>query len=276
MRGHAVGVLFLTATIGLTLLAVWNAPLPAALQAGPTPRATPTFPPPGMFGFDRGILLNLPPDASQADLGREVYRLVCSACHAYDGTGLTDKWRSGWNPADQNCWQSKCHGLNHPPDGFYLPISPPVVGGILPAYFADARQLYEYNLTRMPWHDPGMLTEEEAWAVTAHLLRMNGYDVPEVLGPENAASINLLAGDGPQRAQAIYLTAMAAPLQGPVLSAGETPPPTRPAHPVRTPAPPAAQPSPARERTWIWGLPILTAVLLLILGAARRTRKPAA
>jgi len=37
------------------------------------------------------ITVDLPEDATQLQYGAEVYRLVCSACHAYDGTGLTDE-----------------------------------------------------------------------------------------------------------------------------------------------------------------------------------------
>ena len=175
--------------VGLTLFA-WNAP--GAVRAQGETTATPTQAmPPQMFTFSDSLLLDLPPDATQAQIGQEIYRLVCSACHARDGTGLTDEWRAQWNPQDQNCWQSKCHALNHPPDGFYLPIAPPVVGEIIPARFETAQDLYDFIHQYMPWNNPGMLTEKEAWAATSHLLWMNGYERPEVLGPENAAGIRL-------------------------------------------------------------------------------------
>ena len=80
--------------------------------------STPT---PAMPAQRRLIRPTLPPSASQADAGAQVYTLVCSACHGDLGQGLTDEWRATWNPSDQNCWQSKCHGLNRPSDGFDLP-----------------------------------------------------------------------------------------------------------------------------------------------------------
>jgi mono/diheme cytochrome c family protein len=131
------------------------------------------------------ILVDLPPDATQLQYGAEVWRLVCSACHAYDGQGLTDEWRATWAPADQNCWQSKCHGPNHPPDGFVLPIAPAVVGEAALAPFATASDLHTYIERAMPWQDPGTLTDKDSWAVTAYVVKLNRMNP----GPElNAAS----------------------------------------------------------------------------------------
>lgn len=269
--------------MGALILAGWNEPgAVVALQAGPSP--TPTTARIDMSTFDRGILLNLPPDVSQAEFGWEVYRLICSACHAYDGTGLTAEWLASWDPADQNCWQSKCHGLNHPPDGFYLPVSPPVVGAIIPRDFANAQELYEYNLTRMPWHDPGMMNEKEAWAVTAHILRKNGYNVPEELGVENAAAIDLRAGDAALRAQAIYQTAVAAPVSDSVFPAGiatVVPPlhltPSTPTAAPPTPAPtvalPVVQMRSIAPLIWIWALPIGFVLALILVGAILSRRE---
>lgn len=278
-------ILILPILDGLLMITAWNAPgAVVALQADPTP--APTLAKIDMSTFDRGILLNLPPDVSQAEFGWEVYRLICSACHAYDGTGLTAEWLASWDPADQNCWQSKCHALNHPPDGFYLPIAPPVVGAIIPRDFATIQELYEYNLTQMPWHDPGMMSEKEAWAVTAHILRKNGYAVPEELGPDNAAEIDLRAGDAALRAQAIFQTAVAAPVSDSVFPAGAatgvpqidlvTPTATRaPPTPSATAAPPTPAPTVAlpvvqmrsiAPLIWIWALPIGFILALILAG----------
>lgn len=137
------------------------------------------------------IWLDLPPDATQLDHGKEVYRLVCSACHAYDGTGLTDEWRATWNPDDQNCWQSKCHASNHPPDGFYLPQAPAIVGPVIPALFETADDLHEYIDQNMPWQNPGSLTDEEVWAVTAYVLELNDIDPGPNLNQETAIQMRL-------------------------------------------------------------------------------------
>lgn len=137
------------------------------------------------------ITVDLPPDATQLQYGAEIYRLVCSACHAYDGTGLTDEWRATWDPDSQNCWQAKCHGEIRPPDGFYLPKSPAIVGPIIPALFETAYDLYEYNYLQMPWHNPHSFTEEEAWAVTAYVLVLNEFDPGPNLDAESAKNIRL-------------------------------------------------------------------------------------
>lgn len=137
------------------------------------------------------LTVDLPEDATQLQYGSEVYRLVCSACHAYDGTGLTDEWRATWGEEFQNCWQSKCHALSHPPDGFYFPQAPPVVGPIIPALFETANDLYEYIYHQMPWHNPESLTEEEAWSVTAFVLILNEIDPGPFLDAESASKIRL-------------------------------------------------------------------------------------
>lgn len=139
------------------------------------------------------VLPTLPPSASQADHGAEVYRLVCQACHGDRGQGLTDEWRASWAPADRNCWQSKCHAANHPPDGFDLPrAAPAIMGQGTLTKFPTAADLHAFIRTRMPWQQPGSLTDEEYWQLTAYLMRAHGLlpsDTP--LTPANAASVRL-------------------------------------------------------------------------------------
>lgn len=131
-------------------------------------------------------------NASQLEKGAEVYRLVCAACHGDEGQGLTEEWRNKWNPKDRNCWQSKCHGEIHPPDGFVLPrYVPPVKGPIVPAMFDTALELYYYNKATMPWHAPGTMRDEEYWQVTAFMVELNGVDLEgAILDKDNAADIS--------------------------------------------------------------------------------------
>lgn len=145
---------------------------------------------------DSWIIVDLPPDATQLEYGAEVYRLVCKACHGDKGQGLTDDWRAQWNPRDQNCWQSKCHGGNHPPDGFYLPMSPAVVGPPL-QMFDTALDLYNYIHTYMPWHDPASMTQKDSWSVTAYILKINNIDPGSDLNPNTASEIRLRSGSIP-------------------------------------------------------------------------------
>lgn len=135
----------------------------------------------------------MPTDPTQADLGAEVYYQNCMSCHGDRGQGLTDEWRSAWSEGDQNCWQAKCHGASHPPSGFELVrYVPPVIGEGLLARFQNADRLHGYISARMPWENPGRLTEDEYWQVTAFLIRANGLDVgQEPLGPQNATGGSL-------------------------------------------------------------------------------------
>jgi cytochrome c5 len=125
--------------------------------------------------------------------GENVYRLVCSACHAYNGEGLTAAWLRTWAPPDQNCWQSKCHAANHPPDGFVLPHYVPAIAGpgTLKA-MRTAQDLFAFVHASMPFQDPGYLSQQDYWDITAHILVLNGVRVgPDPVGQANAASIAL-------------------------------------------------------------------------------------
>ena len=155
-------------------------------QATPTSMPAATIPP----TEDSWVIVDLPEDATQLEYGKEVYRLVCKACHGDKGQGLTGDWRAQWEPEDQNCWQSKCHALNHPPDGFYMPQVPAVVGQPI-RDFGTALNLYYYNHNYMPWHDRGSMTEKESWSVTAYILKINGIDPGFELNAESAAQILL-------------------------------------------------------------------------------------
>jgi len=136
------------------------------------------------------------PKLEQLQAGWEVYRLWCSACHAYSGEGLTPAWISTWGPDDQNCWQSKCHALNHPDDGFYLPHDiPAIIGPGILDHFQDGVTLFGYVTRLMPYQEPGVLSDEQYYAVLAHVLSMNGIDYgKDPLGPETIATVVLTGG----------------------------------------------------------------------------------
>ncbi len=135
------------------------------------------------------LIVNVPANATQAQYGAEVYRLVCQDCHGDKGQGLTPQWRATWAPQDQNCWQSKCHAADHPPEGFILPIAPAIVGQAALAHFNTARDLYNFIQAEMPWYRPGSLVAKDAWAVTAHVLVMNRIDPGQALDAQTASQI---------------------------------------------------------------------------------------
>lgn len=187
-RGLSFPFLVISLFIGMLLFSSWV--LPDTIIVLQQVTLTPTPVPDTTATEDSWIIVDLPEDATQLEYGAEVYRLVCKACHGDKGQGLTDDWRAQWAPGDQNCWQSKCHALNHPPDGFYMPQVPKVLGQPIRG-FGTALNLYNYNHIYMPWHDRGSMTEKESWSVTAYLLKINGFDPPLELNAKNAAEIDL-------------------------------------------------------------------------------------
>lgn len=153
-----------------------------ALSQEPTPEPTAT-------AESWLILPEFPETATQADVGAEIYRLVCRSCHGDRGQGLTRDWIAQWPPEDQNCWQSHCHGGMIPPDGFALPRTvPPVIGEGTLDEFDTAEALYNFNRQQMPWHAPGSLVDREYLQVTAYLLRENGFPVDDLLLDETTAA----------------------------------------------------------------------------------------
>jgi hypothetical protein len=134
----------------------------------------------------------VPEDPTQAEAGAEHFYQICLACHGDWGQGLTEEWRAEWGE-DQNCWKSKCHASNHPPEGFELPTYiPPVLGLGSLNRFETADELFEYISITMPWWNPGSLSDEQAWEVTAFLLRERGEVLNEVsLDPSTAPVFRL-------------------------------------------------------------------------------------
>jgi len=137
---------------------------------------------------DRLAQPTLPASPSQADHGAQVYWLSCLPCHGDLGQGLTDEFRAAYPPEDRNCWESGCHGERPYENGFKLPASiPAVVGADALQKFSNAAVLQAYIKAAMPFWRPGSLTDDEAWAVTAFLLRENGLrEDREELNASNA------------------------------------------------------------------------------------------
>lgn len=131
------------------------------------------------------------PGLAQADVGAKIYGDWCITCHGDQGQGLTDAWRATWDPAHQNCWQSKCHSANHPPGGFQLPhVVPAIIGTTALAEFKTGNDLHEFISGKMPFQDPGVLDQDAYWALTAYLLQQNGLiQSGSEINSDNAGSI---------------------------------------------------------------------------------------
>ena len=131
---------------------------------------------------------------TQVELGHAEYWMSCMVCHGDRGQGLTEEWRTVLDPADMNCWQSKCHAPNHPPYGFEIPrTSPLVIGpGALSGY-QTASDLFAYLRVYMPWSFPGLFEDDVYWNLTAYLADANAIDLPkEPLSPDNGDEVLLL------------------------------------------------------------------------------------
>jgi hypothetical protein len=195
------------------LLAVWalarapqgvSAADPPAhsLSRGPVPSSSvQTTPEPDAMAdpFERLAAPPMSDPPTQIELGHAQYHLSCMVCHGDRGQGLTEEWRSVLDPADRNCWQSKCHAPNHPPEGFEIPRSaPPVIGPGTLGAFSTAADLYAYLRVKMPWPFPGLFDDDEYWRLTAFLARANQVDLGDrVLSADSAASV-LMRAELPQ------------------------------------------------------------------------------
>ena len=142
---------------------------------------------------DRLAEPTLPAVPSQADHGAQVYWLSCMPCHGDKGQGLTDEFRKTYPPEEEYCWESGCHGANPYESGFALPKKiPGVIGATTLAKFGDASQLNAYIRATMPFWNPGSLTEEDTWRVTAFILRENNlWNGTTDLSASNAADIKI-------------------------------------------------------------------------------------
>ena len=181
-------VLFLA--LAGTLLASMDAGASSNPQATstPPPQPTPTF---DVKRLDKPEVHSEPP--TQVEAGSLKYWGVCMACHGDRGQGLTEEWRDAFGAEDRDCWQSGCHGPDHPPQGFLIPknkVIPAVSGAGSLARFRNAQELYDYIKASMPWWDPGQLTDEEAWQATAYILDMHRVLPGDfVLSESNASAI---------------------------------------------------------------------------------------
>lgn len=114
-------------------------------------------------------------EPTHLEWGRYNYYLSCMVCHGDRGQGLTDEWRTATDADGENCWQSRCHASNHPPDGFALPrYVPPVTGENALLRFQTVGDLQVYVKETMPWWAPGILSDETYWQLAAYLADANG------------------------------------------------------------------------------------------------------
>ncbi|MGD8403861.1 MAG: cytochrome b N-terminal domain-containing protein [Anaerolineales bacterium] len=158
-----LGLLFFAGTVAFA------APVPQTTETPPV-TVTPTF---DLSRLDEPVTADPP---GQIDRGAVHYWGVCMACHGDYGQGLIPAWRDAFGE-DKDCWQSNCHGSDHPPEGFRIykdNLAPALTGPGKLARFSNAFELYDYIYETMPWWNPGSITREEAWALANYVLKLNG------------------------------------------------------------------------------------------------------
>lgn len=207
--------LFYVCLAGMFLLAGWWSY--RTIGSATAPKATPTRPAPTPATNTERLAkpdLAVLQSSTQLGQGAALYWGVCMACHGDRGQGLTTEWRAVFGE-DQNCWASKCHAANHPPQGFVIPrdrLPPAVSGPGSLARFTTAQELYDYLVVTMPWWKPGSLTPEKGWQATAYILKINGA-LPQgvVLDSTDASAIpvhHLVAPSPDDRSGEIILAAL--------------------------------------------------------------------
>jgi mono/diheme cytochrome c family protein len=109
---------------------------------------------------------------TQRSSGASIYGEACASCHGEHGEGLEGR------PALIGAAA--------------LPRDPPPGTKGRAVKLGSAQDLFGYVKAEMPPLAPGSLTDEDAWAVVAHVIRENGKDWgPDDLGPRNAGTIAL-------------------------------------------------------------------------------------
>lgn len=117
----------------------------------------------------------LPEGSGTAKDGAQVYEVRCKECHGEEGVG-----------GDQAALIGKPEQLKETP-----PIK--TVG----SYWPYATTLFDYTRRAMPFEDPGMLTADQVYAVTAYVLYLNGLvGEDDVLDRESLPQVVMPNRDG--------------------------------------------------------------------------------
>jgi len=94
----------------------------------------------------------LPPGSGSPSAGAEIFAVKCAACHGPQGEGLLNDRLVGG------------HGT--------LATDGPVQ--TIGSYWPYATTIFDYVRRTMPYQTPHSLTDDETYALTAHLLHLNG------------------------------------------------------------------------------------------------------
>ena len=123
----------------------------------------------------------LPPGRGDAGAGAVVYRARCQACHGPGGRG----------------------GPNDPLVGGRGSLAGETPQKTVGSYWPYATTVFDYVRRAMPYNEPGSLSADEVYAVTAYLLEENGIiDAETVLDAETLPAVKMPNRNGFRRAWA--------------------------------------------------------------------------
>ena len=94
----------------------------------------------------------LPPGSGTVEQGKSIYQEQCSGCHGPDGQGATADELAGGEGSLTDPYPDKTVGM----------------------YWPYATTLFDLIRRSMPLHNPGSLTNEQVYAVSAWVLYLNG------------------------------------------------------------------------------------------------------
>ncbi|MBN1237269.1 MAG: cytochrome c [Gammaproteobacteria bacterium] len=156
-----------------------DAAAPSVLTApGESPQLGEPATPEQIAGWDIGIGPdgeNLPEGSGTPSQGAEVYATKCIACHGEDGAGGPNDVLAGG------------HGT--------LTDAAPV--RTIGSYWPYATTLFDYVRRAMPYTQPQSLTNDEAYALTAYLLELNGViDRNDVMNADTLPRVAMPNRDG--------------------------------------------------------------------------------
>lgn len=161
---------------GLAIVA--SACICAATPAQETPALGEPLTPGAVDAYDYVVLpdgTGLPAGSGTASEGREVYARHCLACHGERGRdGINDVLAGGHGSLDS--------------------AEPERTVG---SYWPYATTVFDYVRRAMPYQQPGVLNDDEVYAVTAYLLYINGIvDLEARLDAETLPGVDMPNRDG--------------------------------------------------------------------------------
>jgi mono/diheme cytochrome c family protein len=112
----------------------------------------------------------LPEGSGNATAGAAIYQANCLACHGEGGeNGINDRLVGGRGTINSK-----------------TPVK--TVG----SYWPHATTLFDYIRRAMPFQEPGSLSPDEVYAVTAYILHLNGIvAVNEEIGPDSLPNVKM-------------------------------------------------------------------------------------